>query len=218
MAGSLHKKYKETSWIVSEQMLTVLLSVPPSITGNPLTPRANISFAGLDKYAFRNKIIESKTTETNKTVGTTNEITIEKPTSINETVVYKSKINRDKVIIEDWTSDDEDDMCADKTVSSVKPNVTQAVRSQTDKSGQTSQKQGIGRGKSNQYGTMEKGILHLESWAGQTDAQRAALWHAISDMQGENQDLRLQLDEERRARLELAEVVDSMRRGQEPSG
>ncbi|GKE70096.1 hypothetical protein Tco_1528168, partial [Tanacetum coccineum] len=32
-------------------------------------------------------------------------------------------------------------------------------------------------------------VLALESWAGQTDAQRAALWHAISDMQGENQDL-----------------------------
>ncbi|GKB60275.1 hypothetical protein Tco_0916461 [Tanacetum coccineum] len=61
-------------------------------------------------------------------------------------------------------------------------------------------------------------VLALESWAGQTDAQRAALWHAISDMQGENQDLRLQLAEERCARLELAEVVDSMRRGQEPRG
>ncbi|GKF75421.1 hypothetical protein Tco_0224865, partial [Tanacetum coccineum] len=90
---------------------------------NPLTPRADISFAGLDEYAFRNKIIESKITETNKTVGTTN------------TVVSKSKINRDEVIIEDWTSDDEDDVCADKTISS--------VRSQADKSGQISQKQGI---------------------------------------------------------------------------
>ncbi|GJU05998.1 ribonuclease H-like domain-containing protein [Tanacetum coccineum] len=119
-------------------------AVPPPITGNPLTPRADISFAGLDEFAFRNKIIESKTTETNKTVGTTNKTTIAKPTSVNETVVSKSKINRDEVIIEDWTSDDEDDVCADKTVSSVKPNVTQAVRSQTDKSGQTSQKQGIG--------------------------------------------------------------------------
>ncbi|GJW81408.1 putative ribonuclease H-like domain-containing protein [Tanacetum coccineum] len=117
--------------------------VPPLITGNPLTPRADISFAGLDEYAFRNKIIDSKTTETNKTVGTTNETTIAKPTSVNETVVSQSKINRDKVIIEDWTSDDEDDVCADKTVSSVKLNVTQAVRSQTDKSGQTLQKQGI---------------------------------------------------------------------------
>ncbi|GJR10081.1 ribonuclease H-like domain-containing protein [Tanacetum coccineum] len=96
----------------------------------PTNPkRADISFAGLDEYAFRNKIIESKTTETNKTVGTTNEATIVKPKSVNETVVSKSKINRDEVIIEDWTSDDE---------------VTQAVRSQADKSGQTSQKQGIG--------------------------------------------------------------------------
>ncbi|GKB81554.1 ribonuclease H-like domain-containing protein, partial [Tanacetum coccineum] len=91
-------------------------AVPPPITGNPLTPRADISFAGLDEYAFRNKIIESKTTETNKTL----------------------------VIIEDWTSEDEDDVCADKTVSSVKPNVNQAVRSQANKSGQTSQNQGIG--------------------------------------------------------------------------
>ncbi|GJW27502.1 hypothetical protein Tco_0044377 [Tanacetum coccineum] len=61
-------------------------------------------------------------------------------------------------------------------------------------------------------------VLALESWAGQTDAQRVALWHVIGDMQGENQDLRLQLAEERRARLELAEVVDSMRRGQKPKG
>ncbi|GJT41388.1 ribonuclease H-like domain-containing protein [Tanacetum coccineum] len=91
--------------------------VPPPITGNPLTPRADISFARLDEYAFRNKIIESKTIETNKTVGTINEATI--------------------------TSNDEDDVCANETGSSVKPNVTQAVRSQADKSGQTSQKQGI---------------------------------------------------------------------------
>ncbi|GKD66200.1 hypothetical protein Tco_1308308, partial [Tanacetum coccineum] len=38
----------------------------------------------------------------------------------------ESKIYRDEVIIKDWTSDDEDDDCADKTVSSVKPNATQA--------------------------------------------------------------------------------------------
>ncbi|GJU07570.1 uncharacterized mitochondrial protein-like protein, partial [Tanacetum coccineum] len=96
--------------------------VPPLITGNPLTSRPDISFARLDEYTFRNKIIESKTTETNKTVGITNEPTIVKPKYVNETVVSKSKINRDEVIIEDWTSDDEDDVCAVKTVSSVKPN------------------------------------------------------------------------------------------------
>ncbi|GJW64356.1 hypothetical protein Tco_0116240 [Tanacetum coccineum] len=59
-------------------------------------------------------------------------------------------------------------------------------------------------------------VLALKVWAGQMDAQRAALWHAISDVQGENRDLRLQLVEERRARLELSEVIDGMRRGQEP--
>ncbi|GJZ13676.1 ribonuclease H-like domain-containing protein [Tanacetum coccineum] len=37
--------------------------VPPPITGNFLTQRADISFAGLDEYAIRNKIIESKITE-----------------------------------------------------------------------------------------------------------------------------------------------------------
>ncbi|GJU07276.1 putative ribonuclease H-like domain-containing protein [Tanacetum coccineum] len=86
--------------------------------GNPLYPRADISC-------------------------NINEATIVKPKSVNETVVSKSKINRNEVIIEDWTSDDEDDVCAVKTFSSVKPNVTQAVRSQADKSGQTLQKQGI---------------------------------------------------------------------------
>ncbi|GJR78724.1 ribonuclease H-like domain-containing protein [Tanacetum coccineum] len=54
-------------------------AVPPPITGNPLTPRADISFAGLDEYAFRNKIIESKTTETNKTVGKSPSISFMRP-------------------------------------------------------------------------------------------------------------------------------------------
>ncbi|GKD50504.1 hypothetical protein Tco_1279480 [Tanacetum coccineum] len=68
------------------------------------------------------------------------------------------------------------------------------------------------------FGALWRPVLALESWVGQTDAQRAALWHAISDTQGENQELRLQLAEERRAWLELAEIVDNMRRGQEPQG
>ncbi|GKD58900.1 hypothetical protein Tco_1296409, partial [Tanacetum coccineum] len=50
----------------------------------------------------------------------------------------------------------------------------------------------------------------------QTDAQRATMWHSISDTQRENRGLRLQLTEERRVRIELAEIVDSMRRGQNP--
>ncbi|GJS97613.1 putative ribonuclease H-like domain-containing protein [Tanacetum coccineum] len=109
-------------------------AVPPPITGKFLTPRADISFAGLDEYAIRKKIIESKTTELNtdtskskisETVGKTNEVNIEKPKSVHESVVPKPKINRDKVIIEDWNSDDEDDVYAIKTVSPVKNNETQ---------------------------------------------------------------------------------------------
>ncbi|GKA05784.1 hypothetical protein Tco_0684904 [Tanacetum coccineum] len=49
------------------------------------------------------------------------------------------------------------------------------------------------------FGVIWRPVLALDSWAGQTDLQRASLWHAISDMQGENRDLRLQLVEERRA-------------------
>ncbi|GKC55859.1 hypothetical protein Tco_1083457, partial [Tanacetum coccineum] len=51
-------------------------TVPPPITGNFLTSRADISFVGLDEYAIRMKIIESKTTDLNtkrsETKGKTN--------------------------------------------------------------------------------------------------------------------------------------------------
>ncbi|GJQ91533.1 hypothetical protein Tco_0002672 [Tanacetum coccineum] len=127
--------------------------VPPPITGNFLTPRADISFAGLDEYAIRKKIIESKTTKlntdtskskTSETVGKTNEVNIEKPKSVHESVVPKPKINRDKVIIEDWYSDDEDDVSEVNTVSPIKTNETQTIKTQVDKIGQISQKEGIG--------------------------------------------------------------------------
>ncbi|GJW47206.1 hypothetical protein Tco_0078852 [Tanacetum coccineum] len=126
--------------------------VPPPITGNFLTPRADILFAGLDEYAIRKKIIESKTTElntdtskskTSETVGKTNDENIEKPKSVHESVVPKPKINRDKVIIEDWNSDIEDDVSEVKIVSPVKTNKTQTVRNRVDKIGQIYQKEGI---------------------------------------------------------------------------
>ncbi|GKE57059.1 hypothetical protein Tco_1496244, partial [Tanacetum coccineum] len=97
-------------------------AVPPPITGNFLTPRADISFAGLDEYAIRNKIIESQTTKpntkTSKTVGTTNDANTKKPKSASESVVSNPKINRDRVIIEDWNSDDEEEM---PSVSTARP-------------------------------------------------------------------------------------------------
>ncbi|GJS74804.1 ribonuclease H-like domain-containing protein [Tanacetum coccineum] len=94
-------------------------AIPPPITGNFLTPKADILFAGLDEYAIRKKIIESKTTElnadtskskTSETVGKTNEANTQKPKTVYESV------NKDKVIIEDWNSDDEDNVSEVQTV------------------------------------------------------------------------------------------------------
>ncbi|GJW24170.1 putative ribonuclease H-like domain-containing protein [Tanacetum coccineum] len=50
--------------------------VPPPITGNFLTPRAEISFAGLDEYAIRNIIIESQTSELNTKISETTGVLI----------------------------------------------------------------------------------------------------------------------------------------------
>ncbi|GJQ97841.1 hypothetical protein Tco_0008980 [Tanacetum coccineum] len=61
----------------------------------------------------------------------------------------------------------------------------------------------------------QRPVLVLEAWAGQTNAQRAALWHDIYDIQRENHYLRMQLTEERRERLELANRVAKMERRQE---
>ncbi|GKD67271.1 hypothetical protein Tco_1309379, partial [Tanacetum coccineum] len=114
---------------------------PPPITGNFLTPRAEISFAGLDEYAIRNKIIESQTTELNtkisETIGQTN---TEKPKSASESVVSNPKIDRDRVIIEDWKLDNGEE---EYEVKIVRPE-TQTVKTRDDKSGQNFKKQGIG--------------------------------------------------------------------------
>ncbi|GKB32421.1 putative ribonuclease H-like domain-containing protein [Tanacetum coccineum] len=116
-------------------------TIPPPITWNLLTPRAGISFAGLDEYAIRNKIIESQIimlkTKTSETAGQAN---IEKPKSASESVVSNPKINRDRVIIEDWNLDDEEE---EYEVQTVRPE-TQTVKTRDDKSGQNSKKQGIG--------------------------------------------------------------------------
>ncbi|GKB97283.1 ribonuclease H-like domain-containing protein [Tanacetum coccineum] len=118
-------------------------AVPPPITRNFLTPRADISFAGLDEYAIRNKIIKSKTTKlnnkTSETAGKTNDANTEKPKSVSESVVYNPKINRDSVIIKDWTSDDEEEVIG---VQKGRPE-NQTVKTRDEKSGQNSHKQGV---------------------------------------------------------------------------
>ncbi|GJX25614.1 hypothetical protein Tco_0231910 [Tanacetum coccineum] len=55
-------------------------------------------------------------------------------------------------------------------------------------------------------------VLALEAWDGQTDAQRAALWHTIYDIQRENHDLKRQIAEERHERLELIDCVARIER------
>ncbi|GJW72526.1 putative ribonuclease H-like domain-containing protein [Tanacetum coccineum] len=62
-----------------------------------------------------------------------------------ESVVSNPKINRDRVIIEDWNSDDEEE---EYEVQTVRPE-TQTVKTRDDKSGQNSKKQGIGFRKGN---------------------------------------------------------------------
>ncbi|GKE73728.1 hypothetical protein Tco_1535769 [Tanacetum coccineum] len=138
-------KVKIEKWEKSSKGLNKILNSQMSakdINGNFLTPRADISFAGLDEYAIRKKIIEAKTTKvkadtskskTSETVGKTNDVK-----------KSKSEINRDKVIIKDWNSDDEDDVSNVNTVRPVKTNETQTVKTQVDKIGQISQKEGIG--------------------------------------------------------------------------
>ncbi|GJY33956.1 hypothetical protein Tco_0418425 [Tanacetum coccineum] len=90
--------------------------VPPPITGNFLTPRADISFARLDEYAIRNKIIESQTTELNTKTSETTGQTNDAGESASESVVSNPKINKDSVIIEDWNSDDEEEGTARRFV------------------------------------------------------------------------------------------------------
>ncbi|GJW05859.1 hypothetical protein Tco_1568282 [Tanacetum coccineum] len=55
-------------------------------------------------------------------------------------------------------------------------------------------------------------VLALDAWAGQTDAQRATLWHAIYDIERENHDLRVQIAKERRERLEMKDRVARIER------
>ncbi|GKB39661.1 putative ribonuclease H-like domain-containing protein [Tanacetum coccineum] len=120
----------------SENSLSVLMSDLVMMSPHQL-------ITGFDEYAIRNKIIESQTTElntkTSETAGKTNDANTENPKSASESVVSNSKINKDRVIIKDWNSRDEEEVYEVQTVR----HETQIVKTRDDKSGQTSQKQGI---------------------------------------------------------------------------
>ncbi|GKB93152.1 putative reverse transcriptase domain-containing protein [Tanacetum coccineum] len=85
------------------------------------------------------EILNSQMSARDKT-GKTNNANTKKPKSNSESVVSNPKINRDSIIIEDCNSDDEEERYE---VQTVRPE-TQIVKTRDDKSGQTSQKQGIG--------------------------------------------------------------------------
>ncbi|GJV44941.1 hypothetical protein Tco_1429477 [Tanacetum coccineum] len=65
---------------------------------------------------------------------------------------------------------------------------------------------------------IQRSILALKAWAGQTDAQRAALWHVIYDIQRENHDLRRWIAMDRREQLKLTDRVARMERRLESRG
>ncbi|GKA00312.1 putative ribonuclease H-like domain-containing protein [Tanacetum coccineum] len=75
-------------------------AVPPPITGNFLTPRADISFAS-------------------ETTGQTNDANTVKPKSASESVV--SNLNKNRVIVEDWYSDDEEEVSEVSSISTARP-------------------------------------------------------------------------------------------------
>ncbi|GKE84438.1 hypothetical protein Tco_1558180 [Tanacetum coccineum] len=88
----------------------------------------------LSVFYVRSSDEENTPANDSKTVGKTNEANTQKPKTVYESV------NRDKVIIEDWNSDNEDDVSEVETVSPVKTNETQTVKTRVDKIGQFSQK------------------------------------------------------------------------------
>ncbi|GKG40093.1 hypothetical protein Tco_0466870, partial [Tanacetum coccineum] len=58
----------------------------------------------------------------------TSDVNAKKPKSINESVVSEPNVNKEKVIIEVWTSDDEDEVSDVQTVCHIKTKETQAVK------------------------------------------------------------------------------------------
>ncbi|GJX57169.1 putative ribonuclease H-like domain-containing protein [Tanacetum coccineum] len=128
----------------SETNSEISMSVFDVRSSDEETTPANDRFSKADGYHV--KVIESQTTElntdtskskTSETLGNKNENHVEKPKS----VVSKPNVNKEKVIIKDWNSYDEDDV---SEVSPVKTKETQTVKTQVDKIGQTSKKIGLG--------------------------------------------------------------------------
>ncbi|GKA30306.1 hypothetical protein Tco_0716611 [Tanacetum coccineum] len=124
------------------RVLSTITSVGVSMTRNK--EAAELCEEWYDIDGFHKVIlgigISLENTKTSETAGQTNDENTEKPKSVSEPVVSNPKIDRDRVIIEDWNSDDEEEV---SEVQTVRPE-TQTVKTRDDKSGQNSKKQGIG--------------------------------------------------------------------------
>ncbi|GKD60751.1 hypothetical protein Tco_1298260, partial [Tanacetum coccineum] len=90
--------------------------VPPSITGNYMPPLADLSFAGLDDSVYR--------PTTNKTSASVSQVEISNTLPSNTSVEMPrfESVRPNGVIIEDWVSDDEEDIFqSEDSQTTVKP-------------------------------------------------------------------------------------------------
>ncbi|GJX21222.1 hypothetical protein Tco_0223899 [Tanacetum coccineum] len=96
----------------SETDSEIILSVFDARSSDEENHTANVVSLKVDGFMLSSdEETTNLNTKTSKTVGKTNEANTQKPKTVYESV------NRDKVIIEDWNSDDEDDVSEVQTVS-----------------------------------------------------------------------------------------------------
>ncbi|GJR82143.1 ribonuclease H-like domain-containing protein [Tanacetum coccineum] len=79
-------------------------TVPPPLTGNYIPPLADLSFTGLDDYVYRPTA--NKTSASVSQVETSNT----PPSNTSVEMPKVESVRPSRVIIEDWVSDDEDDI------------------------------------------------------------------------------------------------------------
>ncbi|GJZ69230.1 hypothetical protein Tco_0632780 [Tanacetum coccineum] len=75
-------------------------AVPPPLTGNYMPPLADLSFAGLDYSVYRPTINKASASISN------GEESVTQTSNFNEEMPKHNSVRTNKVLIEDWVSDD----------------------------------------------------------------------------------------------------------------
>ncbi|GKA64603.1 hypothetical protein Tco_0764310 [Tanacetum coccineum] len=90
-------------------------AVPPPLTGNYMPPLADLSFAGLDDSVYRPTANKASASISNgeESVTQTSNFNVEMPKD--------NSVRTNKVLIEDWVSDDEDIFQSEDSQTTVKP-------------------------------------------------------------------------------------------------